>query len=131
MNQIDQFNKDIYKCIQEHRTEYPDPIDLTKGEVVKLGNNAPEENWKTWIWVSKNNGKGGWVPEQLIQLIESQEEEKKGLILGDYSSKELNADLGDRLEKVKAMNGWTWVRNVNTNQEGWIPDEKIMRIDGR
>jgi len=40
---------EIWKNISSHTTSYENPIELSKGEIVRLGNRAPEENWKDWI----------------------------------------------------------------------------------
>ena len=57
-----------FKTIASHRTEYEHPIKLKKGESVTLGERAPEENWKDWIWAENSKGTGGWVPVQLIDF---------------------------------------------------------------
>lgn len=50
---------------------------------------------------------------------------KTGVILEDYSALELSVDLGDELQVLKSLNGWLWVKNLPTNEEGWIPLECI------
>ncbi|MDN3707458.1 SH3 domain-containing protein [Myroides ceti] len=113
---------EIWKSISSHTSEYENPIKLLKGEIVKLGNRAPEENWKDWIWAENDKEQGGWVP---IQIIENLESNKQGLILEDYSAKELNIDKDEIVVKVKSLNGWSWCRKIKDNDEGWIPDEVI------
>jgi hypothetical protein len=113
---------ETWKSISSHTTEYENPIKLSKGEIVKLGDFAPEENWKNWIWAENNKQQGGWVP---IQIIDKGEDNKTGIILEDYSAKELNIDINEIVVKVKSLNGWSWVRKTTNNDEGWIPDEVI------
>jgi hypothetical protein len=120
----------IYVCDGAHRTEYPDPIRLSAGELVTLGERAPEENWKEWIWAEKASGQGGWIPHQLIELVSVEAGIQRGISKEDYSADELNVDKGDAVIKIKSINGWTWVRNINTGQEGWIPDEIIGQRHG-
>lgn len=52
----------IFKTTASHRTEYEHPIKLQKGESVTLGERAPEENWKDWIWAENNRGTGDGFP---------------------------------------------------------------------
>lgn len=112
----------IFKTTAFHRTEYECPIKLEKGESVTLGERAPEENWKDWIWAENNRGDGGWVP---VQLIDCSEDGSRGTVLEDYSARELNVDPGEEITKIKTLNGWTWVRRTSDGEEGWIPDETI------
>jgi hypothetical protein len=116
----------IFTTIASHKTEYENPIKLVKGEHVKLGKRAPEENWRDWIWAESSNHEGGWVP---IQLIDSSEDESSGVILENYSAKELNIEKGDSVVKIRALNGWTWVRRMSDNSEGWIPNETIEDVN--
>jgi hypothetical protein len=117
---------EIFTCIATHQTEYPEPIKLSAGELVSLGEHAPEENWKNWIWTVKSSGQGGWVPEQLIDIFESDSNLQQGVVKEDYSARELNVNIGDKVVKIKSINGWTWVKNLNTEEEGWIPDDIIL-----
>lgn len=112
----------IFKTVASHRTEYEHPIRLEKGERVQLGERAPEENWKDWIWAENSRGHGGWVP---VQLIDHPEDGAQGMVLEDYSAKELDVDPGEEIVKLRTLNGWTWVRRISDREEGWIPNESI------
>lgn len=114
-----------WKAIASHTTAYKNPIQLSKGEIVKLGNLAPEENWKDWIWAENDNQLGGWVP---VQIIENLEDGKQALILENYSAKELDITKDELVIKIKSLNGWSWVRKISNNDEGWLPDE-VLEID--
>lgn len=113
---------EFWKSIAPHTTEYDTPIQLSKGEIVKLGELAPEENWKDWIWAENEKQEGGWVP---IQIIENLEISGQGIVLEDYSAKELNITKDEIVVKIRSLNAWTWVRKVSNNEEGWVPDEVI------
>lgn len=115
-------NQGTFKTVASHRTEYEHPIKLEKGESVTLGERAPEENWKDWIWAENNGGHGGWVP---VQLIDCSEDGRRGTVLEDYGARELNVDPGEEITKIKTLNGWTWVRRTRDGEEGWIPHEII------
>jgi hypothetical protein len=111
----------IYKILKEYKTQYVNPIVLNVGEKVILGEEEKEEKWKGWIWAESKINKG-WIP---IQILEISDDKKTGTILEFYSAKELNVDKDDIVEKIKSLNGWTWSRNLRTENEGWIPDEII------
>lgn len=113
---------EMYKTILSHKSEYEHPINLSKGEKVKVGERAPEENWKDWIWAENDKKEGGWVP---IQIIDFSEDKNYGIVLEDYSAKELNIDKDELIIKIKTLNGWSWVRKISNHDEGWIPNEII------
>ena len=113
-----------FKTIASHRTEYEHPIKLKKGESVTLGERAPEENWKDWIWAENSKGTGGWVP---VQLIDFPGDGTRGTVLEDYSARELDVDPGEDILKIRTLNGWTWVRRASDREEGWIPNETLER----
>lgn len=107
--------------IKSYQKQYLDPIQLKVGDNVVLGKEETEEKWKGWIWAEiKNNS--GWIP---MEIISFSEDKKAGVILENYSAAELSVNLGDELEVLKSLNGWFWVKNLQTNEEGWIPSECI------
>jgi hypothetical protein len=111
------------KVIQSYQTQYLDPIQLSVDDFVYLGQEEVEEKWKGWIWAEcKKQNKSGWIP---IQIIEFSLDKKTGKILNKYSAKELTVSIDDEVEIIENLNGWTWVRNCNTKEEGWIPSEII------
>lgn len=110
-----------YKILKDYKAQYENPIVLDLGEKVHLGEEEKEKKWKGWIWAATNANKG-WIP---IQILEISDDRKTGVVLEPYTAKELTVKEGDIIEKIKSLNGWTWSRNINTNYEGWIPDEVI------
>jgi len=113
----------IWECVTKHRTKYDNPVELSKGEKVKLGKYSTEENWQDWIWAENTNQHGGWVP---VQIIDFSDDESQGVVLEDYSAKELNVDEQEQFIKIKSVNGWSWVKRLDNSDEGWIPDEVIQ-----
>ncbi len=111
----------IHKITKPYRTKYLNPIQLCIGEEVVLGEAEQEEKWKGWIWAESKTNKG-WIPIQIIEFTDAQ---TKGIIKEAYSAKELNVQAGDTIVKIKSLNGWTWSKNIQTQEEGWIPDEII------
>jgi hypothetical protein len=121
MKQTDFLNQ-YQQCVKSHVSEFADPLILSKGDKVKLGDLAPETKWKNWIWAENAKSQGGWVP---IQIIELSEDKSQGVILEDYSAKELDIEKGEMVSIIKTLNGWSWVRKANNHEEGWVPDEVI------
>ena len=108
-----------YRILKDYKIQYETPIVLNVGEKVNLGEEEKEEKWKGWIWAESENNKG-WIPKQILEISD---DKKTGTVLEFYSAKELSVNKGDLIEKIKSLNGWTWSRNLKTENEGWIPDE--------
>lgn len=112
---------EITTVIKSYQKQYLNPIQLSVGDNVVLGEEETEEKWKGWIWADfKENS--GWIP---MQIVSFSEDKKTGVILEDYSASELSIDLGDELQVIKSLNGWLRVKNLQTKEEGWIPSECI------
>lgn len=109
------------KIIQPYTKQYANPILLNVGDVVFLGKEETEEKWKGWIWAElKNKTNAGWIPKQIIEFSE---DGLSGIIIKEYSAKELTVQMNDQVELLETLNGWCWVKNSKTNEEGWIPSE--------
>ncbi|MFC0523744.1 SH3 domain-containing protein [Pontibacillus salicampi] len=112
-------NNTIYIVTKNHTSNYPNPIKLTKGQTVSIGERyTGNENWYNWIYCYTIDSKlEGWVPEQII--------EAPGKVLEDYIAKELNVEIGELLFKQKDLNGWCWAKKLNSSNEGWVPNENV------
>ena len=113
-----------FKIIKPYSAQYKSPIVLRTGDEVMLGKEEQEEKWKGWLWAESENC-AGWVPIQILQLSE---DKRKGKVLEFYSAKELDVEAGDDIIKIRSLNGWTWSKNLRTNDEGWNPVNNIYRI---
>ena len=122
-----------YIVIENHRSEFPDPIKLEKGEKVLLGETSEEtigetpydENWPNWTFCAKMDGSNkGWVPNQVIQ-----QDGNHGFIIEEYYAKELDIDTGTIVEGIKELNGWLWLKNKSTNEIGWVPLDKLKKLE--
>lgn len=119
-----------YKVIENHRTEFPDPMILKEGEKIIIGKDpspSPEddEKWPNWVYCIKIDGSNqGFVPEQIIRS-----ESNFGYITEDYSNKELDIDKGTVVDGIKELNGWVWLKNESTNEKGWVPIDKLEKIE--
>jgi len=70
------------KVITRHESNYPNPINLKKGEWVETG--KEDDQYPGWIWTTTQNGDSGWVPKQILSRKQNQ-----ALILENYCAKEL------------------------------------------
>lgn len=116
----------IYLVTKTHKSNYPNPIRLSRGQCVLVGEMYQgDEGWDNWIYCRTiGENLSGWVPAQIIA-----NKGKLGLILENYTAKELDVNDGDKLLKIKELNGWYWVKNLGTFEEGWVPKNnvKIMK----
>ena len=112
-----------FRIIKSYISQYTNPLELNTGDTVNLVEEEKEEKWKGWIWAeSKTNS--GWIP---VQILEISADKKSGIVKEYFTAKELNAEEGDYIEKIKSLNGWTWSKNLRTGDEGWIPDEITVK----
>jgi hypothetical protein len=114
-----------FEITQEHRSDDPTPITIRKGTRVKVGERSNSAgSWPNWIYCYSLDGEGeGWTPAQIIQI-----ESEYGIILEDYSAKELGVKKGETVEGDIELNGWVWCSKVNGLEVGWVPKEKIIAI---
>jgi len=112
-----------YTVIENHSPENGNPINVQKGEIVRLGRESGEDDgWLHWIYCFRLNGQGeGWTPEQIIQ-----DPDEYGIVSCDYSARELNVSSGDIVDGELKMNGWVWCRGIADSEYGWLPGEKLI-----
>jgi len=120
-----------YLVTEDHRTAFPNPIQLAQGEKVILGKTGGEtvgempgdENWTDWTLCTKMDGSDeGWVPNRIITR-----DGDHGYIIEDYSARELNVDKGTVVKGIREMSGWLWLEHEN--ERGWVPLDKLEKID--
>ncbi|TVX94535.1 ligand-binding protein SH3 [Paenibacillus agilis] len=114
-----------YSVVTKHRTEYPNPLVLFKGQSILIGEKySGPEQWDNWYFCTPlNHNNGGWVPGQLIDTKGAH-----GIVLEDYTAKELNVNEGEHLVGTKELNGWVWCVNKFNSEEGWVPKENLNPI---
>jgi hypothetical protein len=118
-------NEEVYQVIKQHICNYPNPIKLNKGQSVIVGEKyCGPEGWNKWVYChTLDNTLEGWVPEQIID-----NKAEKGQILEDYIAKELDIELNEKVVIQKELNGWAWVKRLETSEEGWVPKVNLMRM---
>jgi len=106
------------KIIAPHRSNYPDPIRVSEGQKVRVGERyMGNENWDNWIYCYTEEPKReGWVPEQILDI-----HSHSATILEDYIARELNVEVNERVFPLRELNGWLWVKTFSTDEVGWIP----------
>jgi hypothetical protein len=114
-----------YQVVEEHKPNNSNPIKVRKGETIKLGRKSNEEDgWTNWVYCySLESNSEGWTPSQIIQA-----ENEYGIILNDYSAKELGVNKGDIIEGELELNGWLWCSSLNNYEAGWLPKEKLLSL---
>ena len=110
-----------YRVTEDRSSEFPDPIVLTQGESVELGERSQSQEWPNWIWC-KAGSKAGWVPEQIVEVQTG----GVGLVLDYYTAHELTINQGDIILSDKELNGWVFGYNeARPDELGWVPKENV------
>ncbi|HEF5707659.1 MULTISPECIES: SH3 domain-containing protein [Bacillus] len=110
-----------YIVIKSHVSNYPNPIRLEEGNVVKMIESyADPENWM--FCQEEKYDRKGWVPEQIIR----KDMNGTGIIIKQYTAKELNVSIGKRLIGLEELNGWVWCEGRD-GEEGWVPKENLQK----
>lgn len=107
-----------YLVIQDHTSEYPEPITFAKGALLLVGKKYEgPENWVDWMFCETPGQKGGWVPVQIIEMVDDGAARARE----DYTARELNAQKGELLLVSRTMNGWAWCKSIDGSESGWVP----------
>jgi hypothetical protein len=111
-----------HKVIKDRKSDYPNPIELKKNEIVSVGEEYTDnENWSNWIKCTNQKNISGWVPKQILKM-----EQSTAIVLENYSANELNIKTDEEVEVIKILNGWGWSKN-SRDELGWIPLENIEK----
>lgn len=107
-----------YIVRKEHISNYPDPISLATGDLVRvIEKYVGSEGWDNWASCeSLKTGKIGWVPEQILR-----KESDLTSVTSDYNANELNVKPGEIVLGIEKLNGWIWCRHQSTHEMGWLP----------
>lgn len=117
----------MYEVIKPHRSNYPDPLAVAKGQCLRLGERyTGPEDWAHWIFCTTlDKRQAGWVPEQLLDRVsrvgDADRDGNTGIMRDDYTARELDVSVGDRLTGHRELNGWVWCERPGTTEAGWVP----------
>jgi len=99
------------RVLADYRVSYPDPLVVSAGDELSVGKKDPE--YPGWVWCTNSSGKGGWLPDDCIELAGENARY-------DYAATELSATVGEELVMSKEKSGWAWCTNRN-GESGWLP----------
>jgi len=110
------------KCrvIEDYESPYTDPLIVTKGEILTIG--EKESEWSGWIWCTNKFGESRWVPEKYLEIHGN-----TCKILQDYNATELTITVGEELIIEKEEAEWFWVINQR-GKSGWVPIKNVKII---
>ncbi|MDJ0624339.1 MAG: SH3 domain-containing protein [Desulfocapsaceae bacterium] len=118
--------KKRYLVIQDYSSEYPNPITFAKGASLVVGKKYEgPEDWNDWFFCSTPGQDSGWVPAQIIEIINGNIARARE----DYTARELNVQKGDLLLGLKTLNGWVWCENPASSESGWVPIVNLQEIN--
>lgn len=118
-----------YIVSEKWEKSYPDPIILQKEDIVTIDFSIKDTTpgWDNWVWCISANGQTGWVPAQILKIVNTTtEDQKEALVLEDYSAIELTVEKGEILIGTNVLNGWVWCRRPNEAVEGWVPLDNVQ-----
>ena len=107
--------------IKPHRSEFDYLVHLDEGDLVK--GEKRETIYTGWLWCINDKNKGVWIPKNYLQRIGN-----KFQLIRDYTSLELNINIGEEVEFIKAESGWIFVETA-AGEKGWIPKDNLEYID--
>ena len=114
-----------YLVTQDHKSEYPKPIIFKKGTLLTVGERYEgPEGWKDWLLCSTPGQESGWVPAQILEIIN----DNTARASEDYTARELNVRKGDRLVGSRVLNGWVWCDASAEPESGWVPLNKLQIV---
>ena len=111
-----------YRVIDSHRSDFPHPIQLRRGDVVSVTDKT-STSFPDWVFCMPTSGApGGWVPRSILQI-----ERTNGQVLEDYDATELDANAGDVVDGLRVLGGWVWCRDRRSERLGWLPLDKLRQ----
>lgn len=95
------------------------PLHLQSGDTVTTG--PRDKSWPGWIWVTAGDGRGGYVPEDILESTGP-----TAKVHTAFSARDLSVQLGEQVTALREVKGWLWCRNA-AGEEGWLP-EFVLRL---
>lgn len=110
------------QVLRAHRSHYPNPIGFQTGDDLLLGQRDTE--YPGWVWTTTGDGNSGWAPLVLMTLAA---DGRHARACADYSARELNTEVGERLSVARELNDWSWVVREN-GDAGWVPTATLDEV---
>jgi len=108
------------RVIKPHQPSDADALTARKRE--HLSFERRETEWPGWIWGTNMAGRGGWVPENWVEI-----DGGSCVMKRDYNATELSVEVGEVLTVEFEESGWAWVTKEG-GESGWVPLEHLGRI---
>ncbi len=90
------------------------PLTLTGGQRVRLGRR--DADWPGWIWVTAEDGRGSYVPEEVLDA----KEENVAAVVQPFQAHDLSVKKNEPVTSLREVKGWHWCRSQK-GEEGWLP----------
>ena len=90
------------------------PLVLAVGDQVRVG--KKDSDWPGWIWVTAINGRGSYVPEEIL----SENDDGTAGVRQPFHARDLSVVKDEPVTSVREVKGWHWCRNED-GEEGWLP----------
>jgi len=97
------------------------PLQIHAGDTVSVG--PRDKSWPGWIWVSTGDGRGSYVPEDILEIGGA-----AAKVLAAFSAHDLSVRQGERVTALREVNGWLWCRNA-AGDEGWLPEFVLRPVE--
>ena len=107
--------------LNKHRSKFLNPLILSKGDIVKTGNEDKE--FPGWIWCTTSDNNSGWISQTYLEINKNSAVLKK-----DYNATELNVDIGQILKVFFEDTDWAWCE-AEDSLKGWVPVNKIKYLN--
>jgi hypothetical protein len=90
------------------------PLTISTGDTVTVG--PRDKSWEGWIWVSTEDGRGSYVPEEILEIAGA-----SAVVKTSFSARDLSVQQGEKVTALREVKGWLWCRNA-AGSEGWLPE---------
>ncbi len=97
------------------------PLHIQAGDTVTVG--PRDKSWPGWIWVSTQDGRGSYVPEDILEM-----DGARARIRTAFSARDLSVKSGESVTALREISGWLWCRNA-AGEEGWLPEFVLRPVD--
>lgn len=111
----------MMEVLNSYKNDEPH-IELNVGDVVLLGEDSCADGlYPNWVFcTSERTGRKGWVSKHIFS-----EESGRGIVMENYTSKEMAVKAGDKVTAVYELNGWYWCVRKADGERGWVAKDNL------